>query len=127
MKCPACGAEGAYVGLSTVECQDRSCRHAVPAKGGALVVGDLHVVGGYATRLEELHAKIDEFLAKVRLRMVVWKKPIFLDEEPGSVTITVPKPRGPVEFVLHRSRASAPATVSRYSFDPEFFLRPPGD
>jgi hypothetical protein len=29
MKCPACNADGAYVGLSSVECQNQACRHAV--------------------------------------------------------------------------------------------------
>ena len=31
MKCPTCGHEGAYVGFTTVECLNRSCRHFVPS------------------------------------------------------------------------------------------------
>lgn len=32
MKCPACGTDGAYVGLKAVECRSASCRHyAAPA------------------------------------------------------------------------------------------------
>jgi hypothetical protein len=38
MKCPTCDQEGAYIGFTTVECLNRSCRHFVPSRESFLDV-----------------------------------------------------------------------------------------
>lgn len=119
MRCPACGAEGAYVGLSTVECQSRTCRHAVADTPPVddIHVRDLRVVGGRSS-YEKIIAHIKARLASTESR--VWRSPVFTEgpldaaKVPEAVTITVAKYRPPTHFVVHRSHADRPPTVTTY-------------